>query len=181
MTDEETLVVKAKELDPEAWSQIYRRHYQAKFAYAYRRLGNRTLAEDLAASVFPKGLEGIGKYKYRGTPLVAWLITMTRNLVADHFRRTGRTPQQPLDLEIVSKGPSPDQLAQEALQRERLYKALESLTNEQRQVVTLRLIDGLGTQEVGHLLNKSEGSIKALQHRAMVSLRQLLSEEVKDA
>ena len=181
MTDEEKLVLKARELDPQAWSHIFDRHYGSVYAYVCRRVGSPPLAEDLTASVFVRALEGIGKYKYRGIPLAAWLMSITRNLVIDHFRRAGRSPQEPLDLELISKEPSPEQVAEQAVLREQLRGALEHLTEEQRQVVVLRFVDGLSSQEVSHLLDKPEGAIRALQHRALASLRRFLQREEEDA
>ena len=180
MTDEEKLVLAAKELDPAAWTHMYDGYYRTIYAYVYRRVGNSSLAEDLTASVFIRALEGIGKYKYRGTPLIAWFLTITHNMVVDPFRRNGRAPEVPLNLKLVSRDPSPDQIAEANLQKERLHKALGRLTEDQRQVVTLRFIDGLNISEVSHLLDRPEGTIKALQHRAIGSLRRIMTEEVRD-
>jgi len=69
LTDEEKLVLKAKELDARAWSCIYDRHYRSIYAYVCRTVGSPSLAEDLMANAFLLALEGIGKYKYRGIPL----------------------------------------------------------------------------------------------------------------
>ena len=180
MTDEEKLVIGAKELDQEAWSQIYDRDYRKIYSFIYRRVGNTSLAEDLTAGVFLKALEGIAKYKYQGFTLTAWFLTIGRNLVADHFRRTGRAPEQPLNLDLTSGKPAPEQLAEDAWQREDLQRAMENLSEEQRQVVTLRFIDGLSTSEVGHLMNRKEGAVRALQHRAIASLRKIMTKETQD-
>ena len=180
MTDEEKLVMGAKELDPEAWCQIYDRDYRKIFSFIYRRVGNPSLTEDLTAGVFLKALEGIAKYKYQGLTLTAWFLAISRNLVADHFRRTGRAPEQSLNLDLTSGNPTPEQLAENTWRREVLYRALERLSEEQRQVVTLRFIDGLSTSEVGHLMNRREGAVRALQHRAIASLRRIMTEETRD-
>ena len=181
MTDEEKLVLDAKAMDPQAWSHIFDRHYRSVYAYAYRRVGNPSSAEDLAASVFVRALEGIDRYRYRGIPFAAWLMSIARNLVVDHFRRTGRSPEQHLDFELVSKEPSPQQMAEQSLLKDQLNEALGHLTEEQRQVVVLRFVDGLSSREVAHLLDKREGAIRALQHRALASLRGLLSNEEEHA
>jgi len=144
-------------------------------------VGNPSQAEDLAANVFVRAVEAIGRYKYTGIPFAAWLISIARNLVVDHFRRAGRSLEEPLEVDLVSKGPSPEQEAEQAVLRAQLQGALEHLTEEQRQVVVLRFIDGLRSTEVAHLLNKPEGAIRALQHRALASLRRLLSKGEEDA
>ncbi len=180
MTDEEKLVVGAKEMDPEAWRQIYDRDYRKIYFFIYRRVGNSSLAEDLTSGVFLRALEGIAKYKYQGFTLTAWFLAISRNLVADHFRRTGRAPEQPLNLDVTSGKPTPEQLVEGTWQREVLYQALEHLSEEQRQVVSLRFIDGLSTSEVGHLMNRREGAVRALQHRAIASLRRIMTEETRD-
>ncbi len=179
MTTEEKLVLGAKELEPTAWTQIYSRDYRKIYCFIYRRLGESSTAEDLTANVFLKAVEGINNYKYRGFSLTAWLLAISRNLVADYFRRIGRSPEVPLNMELISRNPSPDQLAETAWETEELYKALGHLTEEQRQVVILRFIDGLSTAEVSYLLNRAEGAIRALQHRALASLRRIMTEGTK--
>ena len=100
--------------------------------------------------------------------------------MADHFRRTGRTPEQPLNLDVKSGRPTPEQLGEGAWQKEALCRALEHLSEEQWQVVNLRFIDGLSTSEGGHLMNRRDGAIRALQHRAIASLRRIMNEETRD-
>ena len=177
MTAEEQLVLNAKQFNPEAWTQIYDRDYRTIYSFIYRRVGASALAEDLTSGVFLKAVEGIAKFKYRGTSLTAWLLTIGRNLVADHYRRMSGSPEQTLPLDRASEGPSPEQLAEATLQREELYRALDHLTEEQKQVVTLRFIDGLSTAEVSYLLDREEGAIRALQHRAVASLRRIMAED----
>ena len=180
MTDEEKLVIGAKKLDPEAWRRIYDRDYRKIYTFIYRRVGNSSLAEDLTSGVFLRALEGIAKYKYQGFTLTAWFLAISRNLVADHFRRTGRAPEQPLDLDVASGKPTPEQLVEGTWQRGVLYRAMEHLNEEQRQVVTLRFIDGLSTSEVGHLMNRRGGAVRALQHRAIASLRRIMTKEAQN-
>jgi len=105
------------------------------------------------------------------------LLTIGRNQVADHYRRMSGSPEQTLPLDRASESPSPEQLAEATLQREELYRALDHLTEEQKQVVTLRFIDGLSTAEVSYLLDREEGAIRALQHRAVASLRRIMAED----
>ena len=123
MTDEERLVIGAKEMDSEAWGQIYDRDYRKIYFFIYRRVGNSSLAEDLTAGVFLRALEGIAKYKYQGFTLTAWFLAISRNLVADHFRRTGRAPEQPLNLDVTSGKPTPEQLVEGTRHRQDPHSA----------------------------------------------------------
>ena len=167
---EAQLIQQAKELAEDAWAELYHRYFPRIFGYFVRRVGEPALAEDLAAEVFVSAVKGIGRYQSRGVPVSAWLFRIAHNLLVDHIRRESRRG----DLERESLDPggeSWEKAFELGLLRGELQEAMTPLTQEQRQVVLLRFIDGLSTREAAQILGKAEGAIKSLQHRALAAMR----------
>jgi RNA polymerase sigma-70 factor (ECF subfamily) len=128
----------------------------------------------VAGEVFVRMMESIGSYTYRGMPLSAWLYRIARNLVIDQQRRGSRL--RPLDEADESRlvSENPVDVAEGRLSWAELQGLLGELTDEQRQVIVLKFIENLDNNEVAQVIGKSEGSVKALQHRALRSLRRLM-------
>jgi len=180
LSDEAILIQKAKEFDSEAWTQIYRHHYPKIYAYLCHRLGDIDLAEDIAAKVFLHAVEGIGSFTYRGFSLSSWLFRIAHNQVVDHLRRKAKVKTEPLTEELLAKSGLVQEAMEEVLVREDLNLALKNITEEQRQVVLLKFFSGLSNAEVARIIGKPEGAVKALQHRALASLRRILEREERN-
>lgn len=166
----------AKAYDLTAIAAIYD-HFEAKiYSYIYHRVGNQSVAQDLTSQVFLRVLESIQIDRAWETSFTGWLYRIAHNLVIDHYRRRGRTTQVSLDdmSELRSKSESPEHAAERALAAERLRAAINLLTEEQAQVVTLRFLEGMSILEVAGIMDKTEGAIKALQYRAVSSLRRIM-------
>lgn len=157
-----------------AISALYRRHVQAIYRYVYYRVGDEHTAEDLTAEVFLRAVEGLPNYEPRGVPFAAWLYRIAQARVADHFRRQRRSATAALDESWSSGKDSP--LAQLELSslHERLRAALDRLTIDQQQVITLKFVEGFSNAKVARILGKTEGAVKSLQHRALNALHRLL-------
>lgn len=180
LSDEAVLIQKAKDFDSEAWAQIYRRYYPKIYAYLHYRVGDVDLAEDITASVFLHAVERIKSFTYRGFPLSSWLYRIAHNQMVDHFRRKAKVATKPLTEELLAKrGGVPEEM-EGALVREELNLALKNITEEQQQVVLLKFFGGLSNAEVARIIRKPEGAVKALQHRALASLRRILGTEGKN-
>ena len=176
--DEGQLIKRAKSHDARALSDLYRRHADAVFRYVYYRVGDREVAEDLVGEVFVRALEGLPAYQDTGTPFEAWLYRIAHARVVDYYRRQKVRRAAPLD-ESLTSSEEPD-LSQLAAQRDdvlRVWNAVRHLTDDQQQVISLRFIAGYSTAEVASVMCKTEGAIRALQHRALASLRRLLEIE----
>lgn len=167
---EEALIKQAQAKSPEAWSLIYERYFTRIYSYVYYRLRNRELAEDLASQVFVEALSGIGRYRYTGRPLLAWLYRIAHNITVDHIRRINRDPARQALPEEIHGGDSTEALAEKT----DIFQALERLRPEQQQVVILRFMEGLTSNEVASVMRKSEAAVKALQVRALQALRREL-------
>ncbi len=174
--DERDLVRRAQRGEREAFAALYDRHYQAIFNYFYYRLGDQTKAEDLTADLFVRMVEKIDRYRDRGRPFLAWLYTIARNLLTDYYRRQ-RGQEVPLDDLPLSDGKSPTDEVERRLAVDCLRLALRHLTDVQQQVIIHRFLEKQPIAGVAALLGKTEGAIKALQHRALAALRRAIEKE----
>ena len=174
---EEELVRRAQQYDQEALSWFYQLFYPKLYNYGCLQLGDAQLAEDLASEVLLRVLESLHDYRFRGLPVAAWVFRIARNYVIDLHRRRQRRPQVPLFDGIPSADDDPHTLAERSLAQKELYAAMRDLTEEQRQVVILKFIEGLDNAAVARVLGRSEGAVKSLQHRALLALRKMLSPE----
>lgn len=179
MTQQDAILVQlAQQGSATALVEIYERHYHAIYVYLYCRVGDRQTAEDLAADVFVRVVDKIHTFVPREKPLLAWLYTIAANRLMDHHRQNGRVHWLPLTEAARATDGDPVQQAQARSTETDVRQALLQLTEEQRQVIVLKFVEGRSNAEVGALLGKNEGAIKALQHRALATLRRLLSTEV---
>jgi RNA polymerase sigma-70 factor (ECF subfamily) len=175
--DELGLIQRAQRGDAAACAALYDRHYDAVYRYCYYRVGDVALAQDVASEVFVRMVEKLDSFKPRGRPLLAWLYTIARNLIADSHRRQGRTTHLPLDEALTVGQESLTQDVERSLLADCLRIALRHLTEDQRQVILLKFMENHTNAQVARMLRKTEGSIKSLQHRALGSLRRALERE----
>jgi RNA polymerase sigma-70 factor (ECF subfamily) len=176
------LVERAQGGDTEAFGLIYDRYVGTVFRFIYFRVGNRQLAEDLTSDTFLRALKRIGSVTWQGRDLGAWLVTIARNLVADHFK-SGRyrlevTTGDVLDADREDRGPegSPESVVVDHITNVTLLTAVKQLNPEQQECIVLRFLQGFSVAETAHAMNKNEGAIKALQYRAVRALNRLLPE-----
>jgi RNA polymerase sigma-70 factor (ECF subfamily) len=178
--DETRLIQLAQQGDAEAYGVLYDRHYDAVYRYCYYRVSDLTLAQDLTSDVFVRMVAKLDTYRIRGRPLLAWLYTIARNLITDLHRQNGQASHVPLEEATTLGQDGRRDMARAVdrrLQADCLAAALRHLTEEQRQVILLRFIEDYRNGQVARILDKSEGAIKALQHRALRSLRRALEKE----
>jgi len=177
MSEEEArLIQQAKAGDPDAFAEIYDRYQPTIYRYIFYRVGDEATAEDLTSEVFVRLVEKIDGFTYRGRPLLAWLYTIARNLVTDYYRQSGPPHFLPLEEGLVADSGNPEAAAEHALAQQRLARAIARLTEDQRQVILLRFVEGLDNKTVAQVLGKPVGAVKALQHRALAALRRILKE-----
>jgi RNA polymerase sigma-70 factor (ECF subfamily) len=158
--------------------QVYEKYRPAIFNYIFYRVGDTQLADDLTSDVFVKLVDKYDEQSRQGRPLGPWLYAIARNLVIDHQRRAGRIGWRPLDEQTpADEASNPSQQIETRLTRDCLIRAMDHLTEDQRQVVLLKFIEKRTNREIGDLLEKPEGAIKALQHRALAGLRRALEKE----
>ncbi len=175
--DESELVERAK-TDPEAFGVLYERYLDKIYNYIYYRTGNAQDAEDLTAKVFHKALDHIGNYKDKGHPFSAWLYRIAHNLAANWYRDQSKRKTISIDyLNLV--GEVRNNPYHSTVENERaalLLQAIGQLPPVRQQLLVLKFIEGESNAEIGRILNRSEGAIKSLYHRTLVSLKELLAD-----
>lgn len=176
--DEAVLLEQALALDPNALGQLYDQYAPGIYRYLYRRVGDARLAEDLTGQCFLNMLEALQRGAGWQSSFSGWLYRIAHNLSVDYFRRHGNSALVELDERLLSAADSPDYVAERTLRMEDVREALQALTDEQVQVILLRFGEGLSNKEVAEMMDKTEGAIKALQHRALRALRRLLLKDV---
>ena len=171
------IVRRAQEYDEPAVEALYQKYYPKIYNYAFLQMGDAQASEDLASDVMLKMIESMHKYTFRGLPFGAWVFRIARNRLIDLHRRRRRRGEVDLSGTLSSALASPQVLAERALERGQIQVALKHLTDEQRQVIVLKFIQGFDNRSIGKIMGRSEGAIKSLQHRALGALRRLLYQE----
>lgn len=179
-TNETKLLSKAKRFDQGALAEIYDAYSPGLYRYAYRQLGSREGAEECVAETFSRFLNALKRGKGPSQNLRAYLYRIAHNWITDQFRRKS-PPLEPLNPDIQSSpGQHPEKIADAHMTKELIRTHLNQLTPDQRQVLTLRFIEGWSNQEVALTMNKPVGAVKALQHRGLKNLRKRMKDQFED-
>lgn len=176
-----TLVKACQAGDQDAFKELYARYHEVVFRYVLFRLGDRTLAEDLTQETFLRALRRIGSVSYQGRDIGAWFVTIARNLIFDHVK-SSRYRLESTTADMVEHSPSthgPEQQVIENATNSELLKAIEKLNPDQQDCIRMRFLQGLSVAETAQRMNRAEGAVKALQHRAVRRLAQLLPEGLR--
>jgi RNA polymerase sigma-70 factor (ECF subfamily) len=179
------LVRQAQTGDGEAFGQLYDRYVDIVFRFIYFRVNDRALAEDFTSETFLRALRRIGTISYQGRDIGAWFITIARNIVLDHMKsarhRLEITTADTVEgsLRGNEQAQSTENAVLDTLASERLMQAVAQLGEEQRECITLRFIQGLSVSETAAVMGKNDGAIKALQHRAVRKLADLVGGDLR--
>jgi RNA polymerase sigma-70 factor (ECF subfamily) len=172
------LVARGQQGDRDALEELYLIHFDRIYSYLHVSVGNRHDAEDLTTQTFLKMLEKIGSFKWQSAPFSAWLFRIAHNLAMDHFRSRRRwQPEEEVPEPPGEEEPSAELVAMQTIGRESMLKLIDRLSPEQQQVLTLKFVFNLPNAEVAAILDKTEGAIKSLQHRALVSLQKQIQQQ----
>jgi RNA polymerase sigma-70 factor (ECF subfamily) len=171
------LVDRAQKGDRAALEELYLIHFDRIYSYLHMTVGNRHDAEDLTTQTFLKMLESIGRFRWQAAPFSAWLFRIAHNLSMDHFRARRRwQPEEEVPEPHDSEEPSAELEAMQSIGRQSMLELIDKLSTEQQQVLTLKFVFNFQNGEVAKILDKSEGEIKSLQHRALASLQKQISQ-----
>jgi RNA polymerase sigma-70 factor (ECF subfamily) len=170
-------IARAQGGDPTVIGDLYEHYRLGVYRYLYYRVGDSQVAEDLTSEVFLRMMRSIPGYRIQTVAFDAWLFQIARNLAIDHHRKSSRRVHLSLEEDMFAdRKDEPDRDLDHSLTSELLLKALEKLSEVQRDVIVLRFVSGLPVTQVAQALHKSENAVKALQHRALVALRETLIE-----
>jgi RNA polymerase sigma-70 factor (ECF subfamily) len=187
---EGALVHRARSGDADAWSEIYSLYYRPLFRYFLARVGDASITEDLTATVFLEAVKGIRSFSYNGTPLLAWLYKIARNVSADHYRRTlGRKGSASSGMrsripwlhrrssdDLPAQEPVAPESAAASINDERLdlKQALAGLGEAQKEIIALHYYAGFSLREVARILGINERTVYSMQAKALLDLRKQL-------
>jgi len=146
----------------------------------YLRAQGSAEPEDVAQEVFVGLVRNLDRFDGDETAFRSWVFTIAHRRLTDERRRRGRNREEPVDDLAAVSGPSAGDAADEALGRlgsERALRLLERLTDDQRDVVVLRILADLPVAQVAEIVGKNEGAVKTLQRRALARLARELANE----
>jgi len=170
------LVELARGGDSEAFGQLYDHYQGSVYRFVFYRTRSQTLAEDLTSETFLRALRNMSGFRWQGKDFGAWLMTIARNLCTDHFK-AGRTRLELTTEDMglhddATEGPESAVLA--GLTNEVLLHGLRQLSEEQRDCLIMRFLQGLSIAETAEVLGRSEGAVKQLQLRGVRNLAKLM-------
>lgn len=172
LSDEDALT-RAAEGDAEAFGILYDRYIGRIYNYIYYRTGNQHDAEDLTARVFTRAMKHITNYQDRGVPFSAWLYRIAHNLVANWHRDNSRRQEVALDETFKTKSEAilPESALMRTEEELALLELVRELPEDRQQLLILKFVESFSNAEIGEIMGRTEGAIKSLYHRTLLSLR----------
>jgi len=170
---DETVLAQATQGDEQAFGVLYERYVGRIYNYIYYRTGNTFDAEDLTARVFYRAMRHIGNYTDRGLPFSAWLYRIAHNLVANWHRDNSRHKEYSLKETLAThrSGPDPEWEVLATEEKEHLLEVIQDLPPDRQQLLILKFVEHFSNAEIGQIMGRTEGAIKSLYHRTLISLR----------
>jgi RNA polymerase sigma-70 factor (ECF subfamily) len=170
------LVERAQAGDRDALEELYLRHFDRVYSYLHMSVGNRHDAEDLTMKTFLRMLESIGRFRWQSVPFSAWLFRIAHNLAMDHFRAARRwQPEEEVPEPEDRQEASAEEAAMESIGQASMLELIDSLSPDQRDVLTLKFVFSFSNGETASILGKTEGAVKSLQHRALATLQKQIT------
>jgi RNA polymerase sigma-70 factor (ECF subfamily) len=163
--------------DAVAFEEIYRALSGPVYSYLSNQVRRREDAEDLTGQVFLEAMRGVRTFSGDASAFKGWLFRIAHNRAVDLARRLARRPETSLEeAESVPDLVETEERALAGVLHARVWQAVRALPEQQRRVITLRLGAGLSAREIAAALGKRVGTVKALQHRALVTLAKALQD-----
>jgi len=169
VTQDVSQLVERAKAEPEAFGELYQIHVERIYRYVYHRTGNVCDAEDLTERVFFQALTHLPSYKDKGLPFSVWLFRIAHNLVANWHRDRSRNRVVPLD-DVVATHHDIDGLEQ-VEEANVVRKAVARLSPDRQQLLLLKFVEELPHAEIGRIMGRSEGAVKALLHRTLRAMK----------
>ena len=170
---ESELIALACQGNAEAFGALYELYIDQIYNYIYFRTSNGKDAEDICSRVFIRALNHIERYEDRGYPFSAWLYRIAHNLVVNWYRDSERVEE----ISLLDQYPPPtvdgsvEERIEQIDEKEQLLKVINSLPEDRKELLILKHVEGLTNYEIGQIMDRTEGAIKALYHRTLESLR----------
>lgn len=179
LPNERQLVLQAQAGNSEAFGQLYDAYMERIYRFVYFRVEDQQTAEDITSQVFLKAWSNLDRFSFNRTPYLAWLYTIAHNAVIDHYRT--RKVTAALDDVQLSQQDHAEVVENEidlTAEMKTIKEAMQTLTDDQQKVLTLKFIEGMSNSEIARHLGKREGAIRALQMRGLQALAKQLEEKM---
>jgi RNA polymerase sigma-70 factor, ECF subfamily len=177
----DALVAAARSGDGGAWEALYRRAYPRLFAYARRRLASDDAAREAVSETMARAVRGVGRYRSEGAGFDAWLSGIVRHVVLDAqragSRRSARVAAVVAVPEVASSDAGPEELLLGSVEAAAVRAAFARLSPADQELLELRVVLGLSSDEAAAALGKRAGAVRMAQARALDRLRSLLADE----
>lgn len=181
--DEEKKLVERACREPEAFSQLFDHYYGQIFGYALKRVANVEIAQDITSDVFFKALRNLKHFRCQNVPFSSWLYRIATNQINDYFREGKRRTLAIEKISGATKASNPT-IETELLEAEEelkkyedflsLHESISRLPIRYQEVITLRFFEKKQVKEIAQILGKPEGTVKALLHRGLEKLREMI-------
>jgi RNA polymerase sigma-70 factor (ECF subfamily) len=171
------LVAHTKDGDVEAFGTLYERYVERIYKYIRSRVSEQTVAEDITENVFLRAYEAIERYREKGHAFSAYLYRIAHNQIVDFYRK--KKEEAPIEVadQVTHDAPSMDDQMIQSEQVREVKEALAILSEDYQEVIRLRVLLDMPTSEVAEWLDRSEGAVRVLLHRALNALRETINEE----
>ena len=178
MEDEKQLVLRAQKGDNVAFGMLYDRHLPAIYRFILLKVGGRKgEAEDLTAEVFLSAWQNVSRFEFKGYPFSSWLYRIARNAVIDHYRTSKKNVSlEAVPEEVFADKPETDERVDANLAIARVQAQLVKLEPAYQDVLIMKFVEDMSNSEIAAALQKSEGAVRVIQHRALKQLKRLLEE-----
>jgi RNA polymerase sigma-70 factor (ECF subfamily) len=171
------LIKRAKNGESEAFGQIYDCYINRVYRFLLLKVSNREEAEDMSQQVFMKAWEALPRFENEGVPFVSWLFRIARNLAIDFYRTKKNVVSLNEEIGNEVLEDSPEDIFFNVQKKELVMNAIEDLTEEQKEVVVLRFVEGFSYSEMSKITQKNQAALRILQHRAVKKLKKFLENE----
>lgn len=180
---EHELIAKAKN-DPEAFGDLYNKYVERIYNYHYRHTSNSTEAEDLTSRTFYRALRSLHRYRETGASFQAWLFRIAHNLVVNWYRDNKDHHHVSIDVDhpvtLRATSLSPESRLTQTETQQALLTVIDDLAEDRKTLIILKFVERMTNAEIGEVLGRSEGAIKALYHRTLIDLRKSMKEGISD-
>jgi RNA polymerase sigma-70 factor (ECF subfamily) len=178
--EERDLVEKARNGESEAFGVLYDKYFDPIYRFIYLKTRSKVDAEDISHQVFLSAWQRIEKYEFQGFPFSSWLYKIASNAVIDHWRT--KKPDVSIDLvkeDFLKDVPDFHEDVDRKLKIKLVGNAITRLEPDQQNVIIMKFVDELSNKEIAGALDKTEGAIRVIQHRALRQLKKTLEEDKK--
>lgn len=174
---ENSLIKKAQGGEAASFGDLYDHYSKPIYRYVFLKTSHKSLAEDITHEVFLSAWQNINNYSFQGFPFSSWLYQIARNRVIDHYRTRKELINlddlEEKNVELVNQS---DFQIDQNLTMEKIKAGLSNLPEDQKDVIIMRFINDLSTPEISSIINKSEGAVRLIQHRAIANLKKILND-----